>query len=58
MNNQKDNKPINWAGVATLVGAGIGSFIGLEYDHIILYTLIGALIGLLVGTYVTKKRKS
>lgn len=59
-NNKKPakNGPTNWAGVGTIVGAGVGSFIGLSADHIILYTLFGGLIGLWIGSMVSNSSKN
>lgn len=56
--NDKNNDPINWAGVSTILGAGIGSVVGLNADHIILYTLMGAFLGLWLGTWITNRQRS
>lgn len=58
-NDDKKNTegPINWAGVSTLLGAGVGSVIGLSNDSLILYTLIGALIGLWAGSALSKHQR-
>lgn len=48
-NTYKKPAPLDWRGVGALAGAGLGSFLGMADDHLIIYTLIGAGAGFFIG---------